>query len=66
MLGNINTNDSRVNWCIVPGREIALTYNANNQPVKETYTDENGVVVFAVNYSYNAAGKVVTITCTEN
>lgn len=66
MLGNIHTNDTRANWTTVPGRRVDLTVNAEGQYTKETYTDENGNVVFAVNYTYNAAGKVITITCTNS
>lgn len=66
MLGNINTNDTRANWTTVPGREVLIDWNANNQPVKETYIDENGDTVFAVNYTYNANGKVTNITCTAS
>lgn len=66
MLGNINTNDTRANWTTVPGRSVALEVNANGQYTKETYKDENGDTVFAVNYTYNAAGKVILITCTQN
>lgn len=66
MLGNINTNDSRANWSTVPGRRIVFTVNANNQYEKETYIDENNNTVFAVNYTYNANGKVIEITCTNS
>lgn len=66
MLGNINTNDTRANWATVPGREVLIDWNANNQPTKETYIDENGDTVFAVNYTYNANGKVTNITCTAS
>ena len=66
MLGNINTNDTRANWANVPGRAVDISYNANLQPEKETYTDEDGNIVFAVNYTYNTYGKVIKIECTEN
>ena len=66
MLGNINTNDTRANWANLPGRTVDISYNANLQPEKETYTDEDGNVVFAVNYTYNAYGKITKIECTEN
>lgn len=66
MLGNINTNDTRSNWTTVPGRSVDFTVNANGQYTKEVYSDENGNTVFAVNYTYNANGKVIKITCTEN
>lgn len=66
MIGTINTTDTRANWCTVPGREVLIDYNGNNQPTKETYNDENGDTVFAVNYTYNAANKVASITCTVN
>ena len=66
MIGSINTTDTRANWATVPGRSVQLTVNASGQYTKETYTDENGNVVFAVNYTYNAAGKVILITCTNS
>lgn len=66
MLGNINTNDTRANWLTVPGRAVDLTLNANDQYEKETYSDENGNVVFAVNYTYNGNGKVIRMECTAN
>ena len=66
MLGNINTNDTRANWTTVPGREVLIDWNANNQPTKETYINENGDTVFVVNYTYNANGKPTNITCTAS
>lgn len=66
MIGTINTIDTRANWATVPGREVQLTVNAAGQYTKEVYIDENGNTVFAVNYTYNANGKVIKITCTEN
>lgn len=66
MLGNINTNDTRANWATVPGRAVNLTVNASGQYTKEVYIDENGDTVFAVNYTYNADGKVIQISCTQN
>lgn len=66
MLGNINTNDTRANWATVPGRTVLLTVNASGQYTKEVYVDENGDTVFAVNYTYNADGKVIQISCTQN
>lgn len=66
MLGNINTNDTRANWATVPGRTVELTVNASGQYTKEIYKDENGDTVFAVNYTYNANGKVILISCTAN
>lgn len=53
-------------WTTVPGRRVDFTINANNQYEKETYIDENGDTVFALNYTYNAAGKITSIICTEN
>lgn len=67
MISGIYSESTRaMAWSTVPGRGVALTYDANNRVIKETYTDENGDTVFAVNYTYNAAGKISTITCTEN
>lgn len=66
MIAGVNTESARANWATVPGRQVALTVNAAGQYTKETYTDENGNVVFAVNYTYNADGKVILITCTNS
>ena len=66
MLGNTNTNDTRANWTTVPGRRVELTVNASGEYTKEVYIDENGDTVFAVNYTYNADGKVIQISCTAN
>lgn len=67
MLGNKNTTETRATgWCTVPGRSVDFTVNANGQYTKEVYSDENGNTVFAVNYTYDANGKVIKITCTEN
>lgn len=66
MLGNINTNDTRANWATVPGRQVQLTVNASGQYTKEVYIDETGNTIFAVNYTYDANGKMINITCTEN
>lgn len=66
MIGTINTIDTRANWATVPGRSVRLTVNASGQYEKETYIDENGNTVFAVNYTYNDNGKVIEITCTNS
>lgn len=66
MIAGVNTETTRANWTTVPGRRIVFTLNANNQYEKETYYDENGDIVFVVNYSYNAAGKCIEITCTNS
>lgn len=66
MLGNINTNDTRANWCTVPGRRVNYTYNAAGKMTKETYLDVAGNTIFAVNYEYNEDGKPTTQYCTEN
>ena len=66
MLGNNFTENTRANWTTVPGRSVQLTVNASGQYTKETYIDENGNTVFAVNYTYNANGKVIEITCTNS
>ena len=66
MIAGVNTENTRANWTTVPGRRIVFTVNANNQYEKETYIDENNNIVFAVNYTYNANGKVILITCTQN
>lgn len=66
MIAGVNTETTRANWATVPGRSIQLTVNASGQYTKETYIDENGNTVFAVNYTYNANGKVIEINCTQN
>ena len=67
MLGNINTTEARASgWTVVPGRECTVDYNANGQPVKETYYNTDGSVVFAINYTYNANNKVSKITFTQS
>lgn len=66
MIAGVNTENTRANWTTVPGRQVALTVNAAGQYTKETYIDENGNTVFAVNFSYNADGKVILITCTNS
>lgn len=66
MIGTINTIDTRANWTTVPGRRVALTVNASGQYTKEVYIDEHNNTVFAVNYTYNANGKVIEISCTQN
>lgn len=66
MIAGVNTEITRANWATVPGREVRLTVNASGQYIKETYIDENNNIVFAVNYTYNADGKVIVITCTNS
>lgn len=66
MLGSIYTELARNSWTIVPGRRVDFTVNANGQYEKETYIDENGNTAFAVNYTYNANGKVISISCTNS
>ena len=66
MIAGVNTETTRANWATIPGREVQLTVNASGQYTKETYIDENGNTVFAVNYSYDANGKVISITCTNS
>lgn len=66
MIAGVNTETTRANWATIPGREVLLTVNASGQYTKETYIDENGNTVFAVNYSYDANGKVILITCTNS
>lgn len=66
MIAGVNTENTRANWTTIPGRSVQLTVNASGQYTKEVYIDENGNTVFAVNYTYNANGKVIEINCTQN
>lgn len=66
MIGSINTTDTRANWATVPGRRVNLTVNGNGQYTKEVYIDENNNTVFAVNYTYDANGNIIEISCTQN
>lgn len=66
MIAGVNTEITRANWATVPGRQVQLTVNASGQYTKEVYIDENGNTVFAVNYTYDANGKVINISCTNS
>jgi hypothetical protein len=65
MLGNINTDLARDAWNVTPGHSTALEYNANNKVTKIIFMD-NGDTVFVQNFTYDANGNCILITCTES
>lgn len=67
MLGAKYTESARANWTVIPGREIQYTYNNDGKLTKETYYDTDGTtVLYAVNYTYNDAEKIIRQYCTVN
>lgn len=65
MIGSIYTEVTRDAWTTVPGRSSALEYNENNKVTKITYYDGNNVA-FAKNFTYDANGNCILITCTTS
>lgn len=56
------------NW-VSAKRYTELQYNANNKPVKELYYEKKGsenVLLFAINYDYDANGNIIKIYQTES
>lgn len=65
MIGSIYTEIARDNWNTTPGHSTALEFNANNKVTKITYKNGN-TTVFAQNFTYDANGNCILITCTES
>lgn len=65
MLGNINIDTARDAWNVTPGHSTALEYNTNNKVTKITFKNGNDTV-FVQNFTYDANGNCILITCTES
>lgn len=65
MLGNINIDAARDAWNVTPGHSTALEYNTNNKVTKITFKNGNDTV-FVQNFTYDANGNCILITCTES
>lgn len=68
MIAGIFCELTRQNW-VSANRYTELQYNANNKPVKELYYEKQGtndVLLFAINYDYDANGNIIKIYQTES
>ena len=65
MLGNINIDSARDAWNVTPGHSTALEYNTNNKVTKITFKNGNDTI-FVQNFTYDANGNCILITCTES
>lgn len=62
MIGSIYTEAARANWTVVPGRTVDGVYNANGDPTKLTFSENNNVV-YAQYFTYDANGNAIKIEC---
>lgn len=62
MLGNIYTEAARVNWAVVPGRDVDLVNDENGNPTKITFS-ENGSVVYVQYLTYDNKNHPIKIQC---